>query len=438
MRELLGSDTEFESFLSSYENSPERGIRLNLCRLFQLSRENREVIYNRLTDDWGLTPLPDASYKEYEGRRYYREFYINEDVISEKQIRPGRHPYHEAGLYYIQEPSAMQPVMHLDIREWDRVADICASPGGKSSHAADFLSCEKGAVLLSNEYIGNRARTLSSNIERMGIKNAVVLNEDTKRIAERFPGYFSRVIIDAPCSGEGMFRKDETAIREWSPENVERCIERQREIVANGLSLLSEGGRLSYSTCTFERGENEDMAEYILSLDSDLSLVFEKRIFPHKERGEGHYIAVFEKKGEYASGGRDAGFFEVKEKGRTIMLPDSLPDTTGLRTLRRGVFKTLSERGREIPEHAYSHTSEAAGEYPMLSLDENDKRAVSYLYGLEIQAEHEELLFPDGMDGESFRKGYVLVAVDGAAMGFGGYVNGRIKNHFPKGLRFNK
>lgn len=436
MRELLGSEEELQSFLLSYEKSAERGLRLNLRKLFSLSAENREKIYVKLTEEWGCSPLPEASWEEKDGKRYYRELYLDEARLAALGVRPGRHPYHEAGLYYMQEPSAMQAVRSLHITESDRVADLCASPGGKSGHAADFLSMEKGGILLSNEYVGSRARTLSSNIERLGILHSLVLNEDTSRLAERFPAYFSRVIIDAPCSGEGMFRKDENAVTEWSPENVERCIIRQREIVRNGLKLLAPGGRLGYSTCTFERGENEGIRDYLLSLDSSLSLVSEKRIFPHRERGEGHYIAVFAKAGESSREPGRVRLLERQEGERRSLFPDSLPEPAGLRTLRVGCFKSRTERKREEPEHGYSHTEPAMSEYPCISLSEEDRRVWDYLTGLEITAERAELGFPEEKIRETFQKGYVLVAVDGAALGFGRYVQGRIKNDYPKGLRF--
>lgn len=438
MRKLLKTEEEFQAFLSSYEKSPERGLRLNLRKMQGLSQENREKIYKTLMEDWGCVPLTGASFLEMDGKRYYRELHLSEEVLTEKGIRPGRHPYHEAGLYYMQEPSAMQVAMHLDIREGDRVADLCASPGGKSTHAADFLSMEKGGILLSNEFVGNRARTLSSNIERMGLLNAVVLNEDTSRLSARFPEYFSRVIIDAPCSGEGMFRKDDTAIAEWNPENVELCIERQKEIVENGVKMLAPGGKLAYSTCTFEEGEDEGISEYICSLDSSLLKVFEKRIFPHREQGEGHYIAVFEKAGvdSIDRSKREVELKTVKGKDRTSILPNSLPDTAGLRTLRRGCFYSHKERIREALEHGYSHTEQAKAEFPILSLPLTDSRVWTYLSGQELEAEISELSFLKGVEND-FKKGSILVAVDGAVMGFGRFVQGRVKNDFPKGLRFS-
>ena len=223
------------------------------------------VSYEGLLRDFGLKSIPDASSVVFQGKQYFREFYLDDDFLNEHALRPGKHPYHEAGLYYMQSPEAMHVVAKLQIRPYDRVIDLCASPGGKATQAADMLSLSQGGFLLANEYIGLRARTLSSNFERMGIRNGAVLNENTERIAERFPEYFTRVIVDAPCSGEGMFRKDPETIRAWSPESVAMCALRQREIVRNAVFMLAPGGRMSYSTCTFEREENEDIVNYILA-----------------------------------------------------------------------------------------------------------------------------------------------------------------------------
>ncbi len=437
MRTLLPEEKEYEAFLASYEQPPSRGLRLNLQKLLHC----RELSYEQLVLDWGLEPLPGASFLTLpDGRRLYREFYVNEERMTALGIRPGKHPYHEAGLYYMQEPSAMQVVPALEIRPFDRVLDLCASPGGKSTQAADMLDYRQGGILISNEYVGNRARTLSSNIERMGIPGAAVLNEDTGRLASALPGYFSRIILDAPCSGEGMFRKDDTAIAEWSPENVAHCVERQKEIADNALQLLAPGGMLSYSTCTFERAEDEEMRDYILEKDPSLQLVHEKRIFPHRERGEGHYVAVFRKDGEdLTAAAEDIALREERIGESTYLVPDSLPALRGLRVLRKGVPAHEMLKKRECPHHALSHAcrltalpgdSEDAlsAPLPVLDFPTADLRISQYLHGLEISVTAEEAC---GVTG-----GFVIIACDGAALGLGKYVNGRVKNHYPKGLRF--
>ena len=437
MRVLLPDEKEYESFLASYEQPPSRGIRLNLQKLMHC----RGLSYEQLVSEWGLEPLPAASFLELsDGRRLYREFYVNEERMTELGIRPGKHPYHEAGLYYLQEPSAMQVVPALEIRPFDRVLDLCASPGGKSTQAADMLDYRQGGILISNEYVGNRARTLSSNIERLGIPGAAVLNEDTGRLASALPGYFSRIILDAPCSGEGMFRKDDTAIAEWSPENVTHCVARQKEIADNALQLLAPGGRLSYSTCTFETAEDEGVRDYILEKDPELELVYEKRIFPHRERGEGHYVAVFRKAGQdLTAAAEDITLREEKNGDVTYLVPESLPSLRGLRVLRKGVPVSELLKKRESPHHAMSHACRLCvlpGDpldglsmpLPTLDFPAEDPRVSQYLHGLEISVTGEEA--------GDLKGGFVIIACGGAALGLGKYVNGRVKNHYPKGLRF--
>ncbi len=244
--------------------------------------------------------------------------------------QPGKHPFHEAGLYYIQEPSAMMPVGLLDIRPGERVLDLCAAPGGKSVQIAAAL--RGSGILVCNEIHPARAKTLSENIERMGIGNACVLNETPERLAEMFAGYFDRILVDAPCSGEGMFRRNETAVGEWSPENVELCARRQDGILDCAAQMLRFGGRLVYSTCTFAPEEDEGSVSRFLRRHSEFGILpvdkerfclggcngvpgyiedpmpgLEEtvRLWPHKVRGEGHFAAVLGKGGNLSEKNRD-------------------------------------------------------------------------------------------------------------------------------------
>lgn len=429
LRTMLSAE-DYQRYCDSMKRPPERGIRLNLHKLLHLHPSPHQISYDRLTSEWQLEPLPESTfYENSEGKRFYRDFRINEDFLASNGIRPGHHPYHEAGLYYIQEPSAMQVVQHLQIRPYDRVLDLCASPGGKSTAAADLLSEEAGGYLVSNEYVPARARTLSSNIERMGIVNSLVLNEDTARIADRMPFCFSRVILDAPCSGEGMFRKNPDAITEWSVENVHLSAERQREIAGNAVRLLSPGGILSYSTCTFEPEEDEEISQYILSLDPDLKMIFEKKIFPFSGEGEGHYIAVFKREGEEIMNRRiPFHMLDRNISGHIFRVPSTLPEPE-LKTLRRGVLAETILKNRSEPEHALSHalSMDSQSEFPVLDLSSEDPRTEAYLHGMEISLKPED---------EVTGKGFILVLCDGAALGFGKLSGQRVKNHYPKGLRF--
>ncbi len=319
MKEMLGA--EYQAFEDSYDRERTQGLRLNLLKTAP-ERFLAETPFQ-------LKQIP----------------WVKEGFYYSSEDRPGRHPWHEAGVYYIQEPSAMAVVTFLDPQPGEKVLDLCAAPGGKTTQIASRLGGE--GFLLSNEIHPARAKILSQNVERMGIPNAVVTNEDSGHLAEYFPEFFDKIVVDAPCSGEGMFRKEEIAVQEWSPENVQHCAERQQEILSNAAGMLKPGGRLVYSTCTFAPEENEKSICRFLAahrefsieetpkfeglscgvpdwgeIDSGYGYLTEKaetnenaaeksgrggdvcgleetiRIWPHRTGGEGHYIAVLRKHGE--------------------------------------------------------------------------------------------------------------------------------------------
>lgn len=221
--------------------------------------------------------------------------------------RPGLHPFHEAGVYYLQEASAMAPVALLDPRPGEKICDLCAAPGGKSTQIAGRLGAE--GFLLCNEIHPKRAKILSRNIERMGVSNAMVTNEHPQRLAQKYSAFFDKVLIDAPCSGEGMFRKEDAAVTDWSLETVRMCAARQAEILHSGAALVRPGGRLVYSTCTFAPEEDELAVEAFLKQHPEFEPEeveapwFDRgenatyRMWPHKLKGEGHFAAVMRKKG---------------------------------------------------------------------------------------------------------------------------------------------
>ena len=308
MQRMLGE--EYDAFLRSYGNARRLGLRVNTLKEGAQDLEKAAL--------FGMSPIPWAPHG----------FYYDPDK------RPGKHPFHEAGAYYIQEPSAMAVAALSGVRPGMRVLDLCAAPGGKSTQLASMLAGE--GVLFSNEIHPVRAKILSQNIERMGISNAIVLNEDPGKLSLRFPLYFDTVVVDAPCSGEGMFRKEEEAIPNWSPENVELCARRQKEILDCAAEMTASGGTLVYSTCTFAPQENEqNAAEFVMrhpdfriaDLPSELGEEFMEhtglsagvpdyaadhdipedilaslrgtiRLWPHRLEGEGHYLAVFKRDGE--------------------------------------------------------------------------------------------------------------------------------------------
>lgn len=301
MKSLLGD--EFEQFMKSYEQSPHAGLRVNTLKI---SLEQFKEIA-----PFDMRPIPWCG----------TGFYVPHGV------KPGLHPYYHAGLYYIQEPSAMAPVELLDVQPGERVLDLCAAPGGKTTQIAANLHGE--GVLVTNDIHGERTKALAKNVELYGVRNAVVLNESPERIAKAFPHYFDKVLIDAPCSGEGMFRKDEDMVKSWEHHSVEKCVLMQRDILETAAKLLAPGGTIVYSTCTFAPEENEAMIAEFLNINPDFVVnnipdtagfapgrpdwvrqmlpetaeetesVLDQtrgtaRLWPHLLEGEGHYVAVLQ------------------------------------------------------------------------------------------------------------------------------------------------
>lgn len=274
MKAFLGN--EWDDFLYSYDNNRFQALRFNTLKV--QSPEERMRI---------LKTLKISSDKKVS--------WANEAYYFDENVRPGKHPYHEMGLYYIQEPSAMSAAALLAPKPGMRVLDLCAAPGGKSTQLATYLG--DSGLLVSNEINTQRSRILSQNIERMGIKNAIVTNEDSFVLASHFPGFFNAIQVDAPCSGEGMFRKLPEAIEQWSMENVAICATRQKEILDNAAVMLKPGGVIVYSTCTFSKEENEDVIEYFLERHPDFTLEEMERFWPHKVDGEGHFVAKLVRRG---------------------------------------------------------------------------------------------------------------------------------------------
>lgn len=372
-----------------------------------------------------------------------RGFYYDPDS------RPGLHPYHEAGVYYLQEASAMAPVAMLDVRPGERVCDLCAAPGGKSTQIAGYLQGQ--GMLLCNEIHPARAKILARNVERLGIANALVTNEKPENLAKKLPGFFDRVLVDAPCSGEGMFRKEEAAVTDWSQETVEMCARRQREILESAAVLLRAGGRLVYSTCTFAPEENEQTVAAFLqnhpefvpeTVEAPWFVAGENssfRLWPHKLLGEGHFLAVLRKLGDEEVQGTSCPGEKLPKQwldfakdlditlpeGKAILFgnslywaPAELPSLHGLKVLRPGLELGEVKKDRFEPAHALA-----------LWL-KNCKRSVSLASdGAQIRA------YMHGETISSDIKGWCLVQVDGYSIGWGKGDGQTIKNHYPKGLR---
>ena len=428
MKHLLGN--EYADFLGAYERPRNTGLRQN--------PKKRTNISDYISDPVAWEP---------------NGFYQN------TAMRPGLSALHEAGAYYLQEPSAMAPARLLDARPGEVVLDLCAAPGGKSTQIA--ASMKGQGLLICNEIHPKRARILSSNIERMGIENTLVLNEHPAKLAERFPNFFDRILVDAPCSGEGMFRKEDAAVSDWSEETVAMCAVRQYEILCSAAEMLKPGGRLVYSTCTFSPEENEGVISRFLHAHADFSVElsdapwFDRgrpewindpaenlehtfRLWPHKLRGEGHFAAVLRREGERpepefqkktAVLPKEIGSFleenDIRlsgvpvEFGSTWFLsPKELPELKGLRVLRTGLELGELRKGRFLPSHALALWLK---DFPVTADYSAESAEISaYLRGETLPGT---------------QSGWTLVRVTGISIGWAKGADGILKNHYPKGLR---
>lgn len=384
-------------------------------------------------------------------------------VLKDADAKPGRHPYHHAGVYYVQEPSASAPAQLLGVRAGQKVLDLCAAPGGKSSQLASALGGT--GVLVCNEYNAARARVLKNNLERMGAANTLVFNEDAAHIARAFPGWFDRVLVDAPCSGEGMFRKEPQAVAQHGPGLVRQCAALGREILEAAAACLAPGGLLCFSTCTFAPQEDEGQVGAFLARHPEFSLedlrglpfgsegeparsmeypfeaVQTRRIYPC-HGGEGHFMALLKKTtGDMGRVKQAQGaplpapcsaflrrYFPALADGPAVvagesvyLLPPGIPAWGSLRLVRAGVEAGRCVKGRFEPAHGLFMAFGAACENAE-RLDLNDSRTAAWLRGEEIAA-------------VTAQEGFCAVLVDGFPLGGGKVSGGRVKNRYPKGLR---
>ncbi|HEY5557260.1 RsmF rRNA methyltransferase first C-terminal domain-containing protein [Acetobacterium sp.] len=455
MKILMGKGSD--ELFNSYDQPESKGIRTNTLKLAP-EKLSGKLPFETQKVNW-----------------CHEGFYID------STIRPGKNPYYYCGLYYVQEPTAMAAVEALSPEPGDWVLDLCAAPGGKSTQIAAKL--QGRGLLVANELVNSRAGILSTNIERMGIANAVVTNEFPERLADSFYQRFDKILVDAPCSGEGMFRKDPGALSDWSLERVDRCVGKQEKILETAHRLLKPGGVLVYATCTFSPEENEQIIEafinkYSYELKSieltgledhgrvewtrknTKSIENALRIMPMKVKGEGHFIAKLVKVGpcsdennakqgyaksrlkkatraelqDYESFARDSldkDFYKSFEhrlylSGEHLYaLPEGLALETisNLKVLRPGLHLGEFKKNRFEPSYALAMALKLSEAKNVCDLKEEDQ-AYHYLKGeaLNLVAE----------------KGWVLIGYQGDSLGFGKASEGIIKNHYPKGLRIRK
>lgn len=449
MKAFLGN--EWDDFLYSYDNNRFQALRFNTLKV--QSPEERMRI---------LKTLKISSDKKVS--------WANEAYYFDENVRPGKHPYHEMGLYYIQEPSAMSAAALLAPKPGMRVLDLCAAPGGKSTQLATYLG--DSGLLVSNEINTQRSRILSQNIERMGIKNAIVTNEDSFVLASHFPGFFNAIQVDAPCSGEGMFRKLPEAIEQWSMENVAICAARQKEILDNAAVMLKPGGTIVYSTCTFSKEENEDVIEYFLEKHPDFTLEEMERFWPHKVDGEGHFVAKLVRRGSVDTGFKsDRQTKKIKnnknrknetksaltkenmkllsefldetisddmaaliKNSRLVMfgeqlyrLPDMEVDIKGLKVQRAGLHIGEFKKQRFEPSHSLALALKLSEAKNVVKLTCDNPQTIGFFNGQSVMLSDEQAA--------ECKKGWALVCVDGYTAGWGKVNGTQVKNHYPKGLR---
>lgn len=466
MQELLKD--EFDSFLSGYQNTKSYGLRVNPLKY---TKDPKALPFT-------LTPVPWAK----EG--FYAMF----------EEHPGRHPLHEAGAYYIQEPSAMSVASLLHAEPGDIVCDLCAAPGGKSTQIAGHLN-GKG-MLLSNEIYPARAKILSQNIERLGVGNSVVCNEAPDKLAKHFPLFFHKIVVDAPCSGEGMFRKDETAISEWSLEQVQVCRNRQQMILDCADRMLQPGGVMVYSTCTFAPEEDEDIIAWFLEQHPDyivedwkdylpddcglengrtsfLSNTYDEsilaqipktvRLWPHKLSGEGHFAARLRKKGTIVN--TDSNKKPRKKAPKELsdclaflngFLASSIPDDSASAGIVKDIvsctdynrFHFFGDALYFLPEKQFSLDALKvlrAGLH--LGTRKKNRFEPAHAFAMLLQtdlvkqshccSEKEAIAYLRGetLSCDTALKSWTLVTYQGVSLGWGKAQNGTLKNHYPKGLR---
>ena len=446
MQEMLGD--EYLQYLDSFNHSYGQTLRVN-----QLKMEPADFIRRFLLN--GQVSWCDTGF-------YY-----------EGDERLSANPYYHAGIYYLQEPSAMAPAAFLPVEPGDRVLDLCAAPGGKSTALAARLQGE--GFLLSNDISASRCKPLLKNMEMAGVTNSVITCEAPEKLAGRFAGYFDKVLVDAPCSGEGMFRREPSMVKSWSAEEVKRYAVLQREILFHAAQMLRPGGYLLYSTCTFAKEEDEQTVEYFLEQHKDFSLqelpLCEgiemgrvewalhgredvrncRRFLPHKVKGEGHFAALFKKEesadSSFESVSGDCSTKEQKVskekipeamedfmrdipdwkqwkkriffiKERAFLLPKHCPSLQGLRIVRSGLYLGDCLKKRFEPSQALAMALKSSEYKKSISFPAEDIRIEKYLRGETVEIDNTEI------------KGWTLFCVDGFPLGWGKCDRGRLKNKY--------
>jgi len=466
MSVLLGD--EYTAFLESYNQSPTISLRVNTLKLTPLS-------FKQLSP-FSLSTIPWCS----------SGFIVDAIENTRLYSSPGKHPYHSAGLYYMQEPSAMAAIEVLAPQPGERVLDLAAAPGGKTTHIAASMKNE--GLLVANEINSKRVWDLAENLERCGVRNTIITNETPFRLANHFGSFFDRVLLDAPCSGEGMLRKSEVARNEWKYELVKSCAQRQSAILEEASRLVRPGGWLEYTTCTFSVEENEgvivkfleDHPEFILSsiphspgyksgrpewvgLPKEHGINLAVRLWPHHLQGEGHFIALLHKNENRENAYKMSGLisaYEVRKLKKAFQkaslspqqlrlvekfikenltitlpaqklvsygsyiyhLPDAYSNLSGLNVIHPGWWLGSIKKDRFEPSHAFALGIKSNQAQRSVGLKMEGHEVISYLTGESFSSSGED--------------GWVLMTVDDYPIGWGKRVKNIIKNYYPHGLRW--
>lgn len=478
MEQLLGPE-EYRNYLDSFNSSPSQGLRANtgkisLNTLLSLCPGPFEPI--PWIPNGVIVKARPISEKLWENEA--QEVPVKGKDSGEKLWEPAKDPYHYAGLYYLQEPSAMTPAWLLPVKPGDAVLDLCAAPGGKATELGSRL--QGRGILFANDISNSRAKALLKNLERFGVFNICVTSEPPQKLAQVLPEFFDHILVDAPCSGEGMFRKEPEMIKDWEKKGPAYYAPLQREILKDAVALLKPGGYLLYSTCTFSKAENEDNITAVLNQFEDLELIplplFPGacdgfglsgviRLFPHKIKGEGHFLALLHKReGLKGKTGKNSSLLErnkgitekaglrsyngkeYKEFGEFLKgisrpfqserirqiydslyyLPEQFPEETGLRYLRTGLFLGELKSGRFEPSQALAMALKPEEVSNVIRFSHQDERVLRYLKGETI---------PLGK-GEISKKGWYLVCVEDYPLGWAKGNGERLKNKYYPGWRY--
>lgn len=453
MKKMLGEEA-YAAFLSAYDDDAEaqRGLRVNP---FKYSREALLAAVD--------FPLRPTAFEE------------NGFFLDCTETGTGKHPLHHAGAFYLQEPAAMLPVAAASdyLHSGDYVLDVCAAPGGKSTQLASEIG--RSGLLVSNEFVSSRAKILLSNIERLGIPNAVVTNTDAAHLRKWYEGCFDCVLVDAPCSGEGMFRKNPQAVTEWSEENVAMCAKRSFEILSDAQYCLRPGGILIYATCTFAAEENEELIARFLEAFPDYTaeclsdtvravtapglavagckedLTRAARCYPHITGGEGQFVCVLKKGGD-APRAPIVSDWERPTKQETaaaeLLLRELFPMESMIPDIRKqngqlylvpghlgaaGSFLSCGVmlgafRGNRIAPHHQLFSAYGSQMRRRWNFCADDPRILRYLHGETVSVEGADCTRENS-------DGFGCVTVEGCALGGAKCVGNTLKNHYPKGLR---